>query len=91
MKYICLTLVIFALGGCVIAPPVREEIIETPDGKIIGREVVEEPVVEPVVYDPFYDPYIEPVVGGPVIIRDEHRGGGHMEGGHMGEAHRMRR
>jgi len=64
MKYIFLMLAIFLLGGCVINPPVREEIIKEPNGQIIEKEIVDEPAVE---VDPYFDPFfIEPAVDIPV-------------------------
>ena len=75
MRYIFLMAVLFLLGGCIVNPPVREEIIEKPNGQIIERDIVEEPVIEPV-----WDPLIEPVVDIPV-------GGGHWHDGDGGHFH----
>ncbi|GHT40398.1 hypothetical protein FACS189437_05940 [Bacteroidia bacterium] len=63
MKYMYLAVALLVLGGCVVSPPVKEEIIEKPDGQVIEKDVVEEPVAEPV-FDPFFEPVI---IGGPVV------------------------
>ncbi|MCL2888086.1 MAG: hypothetical protein FWF35_02075 [Elusimicrobia bacterium] len=87
MKLLYVILFGVILTGCVVNPPVTEEIIKKPNGQIVEKDIVTEPVVSPVIeteVEPVMDPLFEPVVDVPVVVdgaRDE-------DGGRRGDGRR---